>query len=172
VIDASQFAALSQTYTIQVVVASLTDSRTASASRAVMPVMGNPPTGRIQQFCGLDLVTKAPLPCPVKQNRDKDVQLVLLPDVGYSGVAVRWSMVDAAALQEGANAQGVTTTTLSGEGLLLGLAHGFLMLVFDPLLGWMSLLAPTLAWPLISITRMHTASYHRAPAPLLMPHRF
>lgn len=130
-IDASQFAALSQTYTIKVVVASLADSRQVSASRAVTPVMGNPPTGRIQQFCGLDLLTKAPLPCPAKQNRDKDVQLVLLPDVGYSGVAVRWSMLDAPALQEGVNAQGVTTTTLSGEGVLPRLVHGSLRLVFD-----------------------------------------
>lgn len=115
VVDAAQLA-INQDYMMKVKVEGTGegDTRSATAFLTVTPVMGNPPTGIITQSCGLDLLTFAPLPCPSKQNRDKDVQLYLVPDAGYANVAVTWSIVGGPTLQEGVNAQGVTSKSITG----------------------------------------------------------
>jgi hypothetical protein len=107
---------LSKEHTIAVTVSkgSGDAARAAQASIKFTPEAGSFPTGRIQRYCGSDLLTGQPRQCPVKINPSEALSLLLLPDREYEAASVRWRLPDGAAVgyNLAGNADGAGTTSL------------------------------------------------------------
>eukprot|EP00878_Enallax_costatus_P020011 GHUV01021138.1.p1 GENE.GHUV01021138.1~~GHUV01021138.1.p1 ORF type:complete len:881 (+),score=267.61 GHUV01021138.1:104-2644(+) len=113
-VDASQLSAINQPYTFTVTVSGTAagDTRQATASLTITPRPGNPPTGTITRFCGYD-ATGNLAACLAKHNPTQDLLAILRLDPDFRSASVQWVNAGGQQLQEGVNAQGTPSTTLT-----------------------------------------------------------
>jgi len=89
--------------------------RNATASTTIRPRTDALPTGQVVRFCGFDPAKGAMKKCPARHNPAQPLSVMLVPDAGAAGAALKWyaSATSKVVLDSSNTVGGTSGTTLT-----------------------------------------------------------